>query len=149
MAKGIEERHARSCRTQKGGRCNCEPSYRADIWDGVRQQRIRRTFTDGSEAKTWRRDALIAIRRGRTVSGRHTATVRAVAEEWQRLAEKGVIRARSGDRYKGAAVRAYERHLRLRVFPSHGEEPLADLTRHDWQRLVDDPCSPVGQRHQR
>jgi integrase len=138
MAKGIEERHARSCRTRKGGRCDCEPSYRADVWDGVGKQRIRRTFTDRGGATTWRRDALIAIRRGRTAPGRHIATVRTVAEEWQRLAEKGVIRARSGERYKGAAIRAYERHLRLRVFPDHAGEPLADLTRHDWQRLVDE-----------
>jgi integrase len=61
-----------------------------------------------------------------------------VAAEWQRLAANGVIRARSGERYKGAAIRAYERHLRLRVFPAHADEPLVDLTRHDWQRLVDD-----------
>jgi integrase len=138
MAKGIEERHARSCRSRKGGRCDCEPSYRGDVWDGVRKQRVRRTFTDRAEATTWRRDALVAIRRGRTAPERHTATVRAVAYEWQRLAEKGVIRARSGERYKGAAIRAYERHLRLRVFPGHADEPLADLARHDWQRLVDE-----------
>ena len=75
---------------------------------------------------------------GEPAPGRHTATVRAVAEEWQRLAGKGVIRARSREQYKGAAIRAYERHLRLRVLPGHADVPLADLTRHDWQALVDE-----------
>jgi integrase len=132
MAKGIEERHARSCRSTKGGRCDCEPSYRADMWDGGQRRRIRRTFSDRAEAASWRRDALVALRRGREAPGRHTATVRVAAEEWQRLAEKGVIRARSGERYKGAAIRAYERHLRLRVLADFGDEPLAELTRPDW-----------------
>ena len=43
MAKGIEERHARSCRSRKGGRCDCEPTFQANVWDGER--RIRKTFT--------------------------------------------------------------------------------------------------------
>lgn len=29
MAKGIRERHARSCRSLKGGRCDCSPFYEA------------------------------------------------------------------------------------------------------------------------
>jgi hypothetical protein len=138
MAKGIEERHARSCRTRKGGRCDCEPSYRADVWDGRLQRRVRRTFAERAEATSWRRDALIALRRGREAPGRNTATVATAADEWQRLAGKGVIRARDGERFKGGTLRAYEAHLRLRVFPTHGDERLADLTRPDWQRLVDE-----------
>jgi len=50
MAKGIEERHARACRSRKGGRCDCEPSYRADVWEAQRQERIRRTFWDRAAA---------------------------------------------------------------------------------------------------
>jgi integrase len=34
VAKGITERHARSCRSRSGGRCDCEPTYQADVWDG-------------------------------------------------------------------------------------------------------------------
>jgi integrase len=138
MAKGIEERHARSCRTHQGGHCDCEPTFRAWVWDGRDKRRHRRTFDSLTAAQLWRKDAHVALRRGRHVPARQTATVAEAAAEWQRLAQQGVIRARSGERYKAAALRAYETHLRMRVFPTYGDEPLADLTRADWQQLVDD-----------
>jgi integrase len=138
MAKGIEERHARSCRTRNGGRCDCEPSYRADVWDGRRRKRIRRTFTDRAEAASWRRDALVAVRRGRTPQVGSTVTVREAWAEWKRLAETGVVRTRKGAEFKPATVRTYDQHLRMRVFDVHGDEPMADLSRIDWQTLVDD-----------
>jgi integrase len=31
MARGIRERHARSCRSRTGGRCSCEPSFEAQV----------------------------------------------------------------------------------------------------------------------
>ena len=59
--------------------------------------------------------------------GRNTATVATAAEEWQRLASKGVIRARGGEVFKGGTLRAYERSIRLRVLPALGSESLAEL----------------------
>jgi integrase len=138
MAKGITERHARSCRSRAKGRCDCEPTFQADVWDGRAKQRIRKTFDTRAGAQQWRRDALLALRRNRELPGPHTTTVRVAAEQWQRLAEQGVIRARSGERFKASTLRSYERNLRLRVFPTCGDEPLADLARPDWQALVDE-----------
>ena len=47
------------------------------------------------------------------------------------------IRNRSGDRYKPAAIRAYETAWRLRVKPALGWMRLSDVTRNDVQDLVD------------
>ena len=138
MATGIEERHARSCRARKGGRCDCEPSWRAAVWDTSRQQRIRRTFPERAEAMSWRRDALVALRRGRDAPGGNHTTVAAAADEWLRLAEKGVLRARGGELFKGGTLRSYERSLRRRVIPAYGTEALASLARPEWQALVDE-----------
>ena len=97
MAKGIEERHARSCRSRRDGRCDCEPTFRADVWDGRTKQRIRRTFADRAEAQGWRRDALIALRRGRTVEAARSDRLRDVVAGWLDGARRGAIRNRSGD----------------------------------------------------
>jgi hypothetical protein len=119
MAAGIETRHARSCRQRQGGRCNCEPTFQANVWDGREKRRIRRTFPSFTAAQGWRRDALIALRRDRPVQGQGPpVTLEAVAKVWLEGAESGLIRTRSGERYKPSAVRSYERALRLRVFPS-------------------------------
>lgn len=68
-------------------------------------------------------------------------TFREAAAEWQRLAEKGVVRTSKGEQYKSSAIRAYERALRLRVLPRYGDDALADLKRPDFQQLVDELLS--------
>jgi len=50
MAAGIEERHSRACRTRKGGRCDCEPTYRVRIRLQGRDPVVR-TFPSVAEAK--------------------------------------------------------------------------------------------------
>ena len=97
MAKGIRERHARSCRSLGGGRCDCTPSYEAQVWNAADQERIRRTFDNYAEAKGWHRDAVISIRRGHGVKGRSSATLRAVCEDFLAQAEAGAVLNRSGD----------------------------------------------------
>jgi integrase len=132
---GIEERHGRSCRTRKGGRCDCTPSYRASVWDGAKS--IRYTSTSLAEAQQWRRDARVALRRGRTVRTA-VSTLEAAGGHWLEQARAGIIRARGGHRYKPATVRDYERSLRLRAYPRLGAEPLDEISRADLQELVDE-----------
>jgi integrase len=133
--KGIEVRHARSCRSHKGKRCDCEPTYRPWIW--TREKRIRGKATDSiAGAQAWRKDAQVAVRRDRPV--RTTApTLCEAGEAWLEQARRGVIRARRGHRYKPASIRGYERALRLRAYPALGTEPLDEITRADMQELVD------------
>lgn len=136
MAAGIEERHARDCRARAGGRCDCRPSYRAQVFDKRTGRRIRRTFPTHAAAKTWRQDAIVAVRKG-TLSPGDGRTVEQVCDEWLGLAREGVVRNRSGDPYKPSAVRGYEQALRLRVHPRLGARRFADVRRRDLQDLVD------------
>lgn len=50
---------------------------------------------------------------------------------------EGSVRTRSGDRYKPSAVRAYERDLRLRIYPELGAMRLGDVRRADLQAFAD------------
>jgi integrase len=134
--KGIEERHARSCRSRKAGRCGCTVSYRGYVWNG--QKSIRYSAKSRTEVEQWLRDARIALRRGRKPQGRNTTTLREAWAEWNRLAKSGVVRTNRGDTYKPSAIRAYDKHIRMRVLDRFGDEPMADLHRTDWQTLVDD-----------
>jgi integrase len=141
MAAGIEERHSRSCRTRNGGRCDCEPTYRVRIRLQGREP-ITRAFASAAEAKGWRKDALIAVRRGRDIDLGGRKTLRTVAAGWLTDAEAGTVRARGGSAYKPSAIRSYEASLRLRVYgptapmPELGDEPLEDIRRADLQELI-------------
>lgn len=137
MAKGVRERHARSCRSRAGGRCSCEPSYEAQVWSPAEGRPVRRTFHDAGEARTWVRDAKTAIRRGRAAR-RAAPTLEVAGAGWLDQARAGVIRARGGHRYKPGTVRAYEAALRLRAYPALGPEPLDGIGRADLQELVDE-----------
>lgn len=136
MSAGIETRHARACRSSSGGRCNCDPTYRASVWHPTEKRQIRRASSSRAEVEGWRRDALIAIRRGRSleVAG---GTLHDVAEQFLKDARAGVVVTRSGDRYKPAAIRSYESSMRLRVYPELGDEPIKDIRRADLQELID------------
>ncbi|HWH46133.1 MAG TPA: tyrosine-type recombinase/integrase [Thermoleophilaceae bacterium] len=136
MGAGIETRHARSCRSRNGGRCDCEPTYRPWVMQDGRRVRGRATSSI-MEARGWRKDAGIAIRRGRDVPQPAREAFEAVCRDWLDLARQGVVRARSGDPYKPSAIRGYEQTLRLRVWPELGQEPIGDIRRADLQELVD------------
>lgn len=135
MAKGIRERHARSCRARAGGRCDCEPSFEAQLWSPAENKPVRKTFRDYAEAKTWARDARVALRRGRQVV-RAVPTLEQAGKAWLEQARSGVIRAIGGRPYKPATVREYERALRRRAYPALGIEPLDQIARADLQALV-------------
>ena len=64
-------------------------------------------------------------------------TLAQAGESWFHGAREGWIRNRSGDRYKPAAIRAYETAWRLRVEPVLGWMRLSEVTRNDVQDLVD------------
>jgi integrase len=143
MAKGIEGRHSRGCRTHRGGRCNCEPTYRVRIRLQGRDVVPPRNFASLAEAQSWRKDALLNLRRGRDVALGGCKSLRTVAAEWLAAAEAGTVRARGGDAYKPSTARSYERTLRLRVYGPDapmawlGDEPIEDIKRADLQELVD------------
>lgn len=137
MTTGIEARHARACASRNAGRCDCVPSWQANVWDNRAQKRIRKTFPTKSAAKRWRQDALVAVHQG-TLQATRRATLRQVAGEWLADARRGVVTNRSGDRYKPSAIRAYDQALKLRVLPALGDRQFAQITRGELQRFADE-----------
>ncbi|MCC6791840.1 MAG: site-specific integrase [Thermomicrobiales bacterium] len=133
---GIEIRHARSCRGDKGGRCNCSPSYRAQVYLKRDGKAVRKTFRSREEAVAWRQDALVAARRG-AMRPSVPRSLRQVAEDWLVGARDGTITNRSGDPYKPAAVRGYEKAMRLRIYPELSDARFSDVRVIDLQELVD------------
>lgn len=136
MAEGIRPRHRSDCRSRAGGRCNCKPAYEAWVFSRRDGRKIRKTFSNLSEARSWRYDAQTAVTDGR-MKAPSRVTVKQAAEAWLQGARSGAIRNRSGDPYKPSAIRSYEAALRLRVLPALGDVRLAELRRVDVQDLVD------------
>lgn len=147
MAEGIEVRHAKGCRSTAGGRCNCQPAYRASVWSNRERKRIRKAFSSAAAAKTWRSDALVALSKG-ALRAPKPITLQQAWNAWYEGAQEGTIRNRSGDRFKPSALRAYEGAMRLRVLPAFGSVRLADLGRPDLQAFADgllaEGLSPSG-----
>jgi integrase len=131
----ITPRHARSCR-RRVGRCTCKPTYQAQVWDAAAGKRITRTFTNITAARRWRQDAASALRRGE-LSAEAGPTLATVAQAWLDAARAGIVRNRSGDPYKPAAIRGYEQNLNRRVLPALGHERLREVTLPQLQRFVD------------
>ena len=77
----------------------------------------------------------------RLLGGRdtHSCVLALRAEHRVRLedARAGHIHNRSGDPYKPATLRGYEKNLRLRALPALGDRRLADIQPKDVQELLD------------
>jgi len=67
-----------------------------------------------------------------------SVTVAEAAEEWLDRAAAGVIRTRSGDPYKPAAIRAYRHALQCRILPRFGAKRLAAVSGLMLQDFVDE-----------
>ncbi len=138
MAAGIDTRHARSCRSRGGGgRCNCTPTYQAHVYDGRTGKRLRKTFPSMAAARTWRQDALVALRNGKLAEAQPKTTMQEACEAWIADARKGIVRTKGGDPLKHGTIRTYEQALRLRVYPTLGDVPFYRVRRVTLQDLVD------------
>ncbi len=132
MSAGLRQRHGRNCR---GGRCQC--SWEAFVYSKRDGKKIRKTFSTQAEARVWRQESSVAVRK-MLMRAPTAITVAEAADIWLQGARDGWIRNRSGDPYKPAAIRAYEAGLRVRVKPALGSMRLSDVTRNDVQDLVDE-----------
>jgi integrase len=136
MATGIRTRHARSCSSRDGGRCNCRPSYQAQAYDGRTGRQVWRTFRTLSAAKLWRQDAQVGLRRG-TMRPPTGQTIAEAAEVLIAGAHDGTILDRAGKPYKPSTARGYEQLLRRYVIPALGAWKLSELQRRDVQDFAD------------
>jgi integrase len=133
---GIEAIHSRRCATQAGGKCSCRPSWRASVYSKRDGRRIRKTFATLAEAKGWRADAQVGVRKG-TLRASSRVTFREAAEAWLEAAEAGTIRAKGGRPYKPKTLRSYEASLRRHVLPELGGARISEISRVDVQDFVD------------
>src|SRR5437868_7039563 len=115
MAAGIEQRHGNRCSGR--GRCSCP--WRVSVYSKRDGKKIRKTFPTRAAAVAWRDDARADVRR-RILRAPASTTLEEAGVAWLEAARLGVIRPRSGEPYKPAAIRHYERGLRLRVYPALG-----------------------------
>src|SRR3954464_1589044 len=102
MAAGmdcIEVRHGRSCNANDGGRCNCQPSYRVSVWDPRLRKLHKKTLHVLAEAKTWRDDVRVAMRKG-TLRAPVKTTVADAANTLIAGMKDGSILDRTGKPYK-------------------------------------------------
>jgi integrase len=133
---GIEIRHQSSCASLVGNRCDCDPTFRASVYDRRTKRTIKRSFPTEAAARRWRDDARVDIRRGRLM-GAAPITVRAAGDALIEGMRAGSVLTRSGDRYKPASIRGYERSLRDYIHPDLGGVRLGELHRNQVQDLVE------------
>lgn len=136
MSTCITPRHARTCTSRSGGRCDCTPSYQASVWDKGAEKRIRKTFSTRSAAKQWRQDAIVAVRAG-DLSAERGLTLRDATERWLDGMKAGHELMRSGEPYKPGSVVSYRQALELRVLPALGRHRVREVTARDVQALID------------
>jgi integrase len=123
---GIEER------TDAQGR----KQFRGTAYDSRSHDHIRGSWTySPAEARSWRVDALAALKAG-TLSADRGPTVGEAATVFIAGIEDGSITTRSGSRYKPGTVGGYRRDLIGRVVPAFGAR-LAQITLPDVQRWAD------------
>jgi integrase len=140
MSPGIRTRHSKACRSRGGGVCRCQATYQASVWSAREGKRLFKTFATLAEAKAWRAEAQVALRRG-TMRARSTGTLHEAAEAWLHGVKTGAIRNRSGHAYKPSAIRGYETALVSRVLPQLGGLRLSEIRRVDLQDFSDGLCA--------
>jgi integrase len=135
--EGIDVRHSKKCRSREGEGCSCRPTYQAHVWSNRDRKRIRRTFPTLAAAKSWRREAVLALERGVMRAPTATTVEEALGALLAGMAD-GSILDRSGRPYKPATRRSYEQAATKYVIPALGHLRLAAVQRRDVQALVDE-----------
>src|SRR5580765_3110160 len=134
--EGIVLRHTRSCRSRTDGGCSCSPTFQAQVWSAREKKTIRRTFATLNDARAWRQESQVALRKG-TLRSPSQTTLNQAADDWLAAAERGLARTRSGDAFKPSAVRAYRQALKHRVLPNLGNKRLTAISHNMLQDLAD------------
>jgi integrase len=135
---GIRRLHSAGCpaKVDDDRRCRCRAGYEASVYDRRAGRKIRKTFPTAAAARTWRLDALQALRRG-TLRAAEPTTVNEAADELIAGMQAGTIRTRSGDRYKPSAARSYRETFEKHVRADLGAMRISDVDRRHVQRLAD------------
>jgi hypothetical protein len=137
-ASGVVVRHRRRCATRDERRCDCSPSYQAQVHDARTGRRLSRTFPTRAAAKRWRQDTIVDIRRGELARHPTGQTIDAAMTDWLAAAGAGLMRTRGGRAYAPSTLVSLERAYRLHVRGRLGSARLDAVTLMDIQDWVDD-----------
>jgi integrase len=106
------------------------------VWSARERKTIRRTFRTLGEARAWRHESQVALRKGQLRSPARITLLEA-GEAWLEAAEAGLVRTRTGEAYKPSAVRAYRQTLNQRAFPAVGSKRLTAISHTMLQDFAD------------
>jgi integrase len=135
---GLTPRHSKRCASRHGRRCDCTPKWEAWVFDKRTGDKIRYTAKNKTEAKLWRQDALVALRRGELRAPRQgERRVGAALDELVAGMQDGTVLDRSGRRYRPSTIRNYAADIRRWINPKLGHLRVSELRRGDIQRLID------------
>lgn len=143
--KGIRARHSSWCASKEDGKCDCEPSYEASVYDARETRRqgriiqVRKTFKGkGAEAaaKKWRKDAAYLVDKGQVKFERKQRLEDAVSE-WLGKCERGEVRSRRRVPYSASTLRDYRSDLDRFVLPELRHRAVTDVTRSDVQSVIE------------
>ena len=135
--EGINIQHSRGCEAREGKDCTCEPRFQGQAWSPRHKKNLRRVFKTLEEAKAWRSETIVALRKPGAL-GPGDLFLDQAADAWLIAAKSGVVRTRSGSPFKPAALRSYEDSLRRFVLPRLGRTRLSELSRNQIQDVVDE-----------
>src|SRR6266487_6287284 len=63
---GLRARHSNGCSGARGGACICSPRWEAWVFLPREKKKLRKSFPTQAQAKAWRADAQVALRKGNT-----------------------------------------------------------------------------------
>jgi hypothetical protein len=89
-------RHTRQCASREGSECDGRPGYQAQVFPQRDAKTIRKTFRSLADARAWRAEAHLAVRKG-TLRAPTRTTLAEAAEEWLSAAKSQIVRTRSGE----------------------------------------------------
>lgn len=107
------------------------------MWDSRTDRRLSRSFTTAAEAKRWREETAVNIRRGEIGRTPTAQTVEAAMTEWLAAAGAGTVRTRGRVPYAPSSLVSLEQGYRLHVRARFGAARLDSLTLLDVQEWVD------------
>jgi integrase len=131
-------RHQLHCRAERGGRCNCKPSYYGACYDRSQRKYLYTKRQPTAEAaRNARADLAKSIEQGTAPVS--SATIVATARErFIAAAREGRALNKHGRRYKPRAIDTLDEVLRLHVEPRLGSKRLSAVRRSDVQAIVDE-----------
>lgn len=132
----VYERHSSWCRSNSGGRCNCEPRWQAKVWDRLAERHLTKTFSSKQEAREWVDETRVNLRHGKAQAHHNNLTVGEFGDVVLDEAEAGIVLGRGGTRLRPRTIEGYKRNWFKRTRAWFGKLKLNEISRPDIEDFV-------------